>query len=119
MGLLGYAIDKGVELNKGRVGAKEGPNAIKRAFAGLPDLNQCEEIIDYGNVEHNHELLIDTQREFADLAAKSIKRHKQTFLLGGGHDIAYAQYLATRKVYPESSIAVSYTHLTLPTSDLV
>ena len=106
VGLLGYAIDKGVELNKGRVGAKEGPNAIKRAFAGLPDLNQCEEIIDYGNVEHNHELLIDTQREFADLAAKSIKRHKQTFLLGGGHDIAYAQYLATRKVYPESSIGV-------------
>ena len=46
VGLLGYAIDKGVELNKGRVGAKEGPNAIKRAFAGLPDLNQCEEIID-------------------------------------------------------------------------
>ena len=69
-------------------------------------MNQCEEIIDYGNVEHNHELLIDTQREFADLAAKSIKRHKQTFLLGGGHDIAYAQYLATRKVYPESSIGV-------------
>ena len=81
VGLLGYAIDKGVELNKGRVGAKEGPNAIKRAFAGLPDLNQCEEIIDYGNVEHNHELLIDTQREFADLAAKSMKRHKQTFYL--------------------------------------
>ena len=80
MGLLGYAIDKGVELNKGRR-CKEGPNAIKRAFAGLPDLNQCEEIIDYGNVEHNHELLIDTQREFADLAAKSIKRHKQTFYL--------------------------------------
>ena len=106
VGLLGYAIDKGVELNKGRVGAKEGPNAIKRAFAGLPDLNQCEEIIDYGNVEHNHELLIDTQREFADLAAKSMKRHKQTFLLGGGHDIAYAQYLATRKVYPELSIGV-------------
>ena len=28
-----------------------------------------------------------------------MKRHKQTFLLGGGHDIAYAQYLATRKVF--------------------
>lgn len=33
------------------------------------------------------------------LAAKSIANHRQTFLLGGGHDIAYAQYLATRKVY--------------------
>ena len=75
-----------MQLIKGRIKqrtcrCKEGPNAIKRAFAGLPDLNQCEEIIDYGNVEHNHELLIDTQREFADLAAKSIKRHKQTFYL--------------------------------------
>lgn len=106
VGILGYAIDKGVELNKGRVGAKEGPNAIKKAFAGLPDLNQCEQIVDYGNVEHDHDALIDTQKEFAELAAKSIHNHKQTFLLGGGHDIAYAQYLATRQVYPNESIGV-------------
>lgn len=106
IGILGYAVDKGVELNKGRVGAKEGPNAIKKAFAGLPDLNQCEELVDYGNVEHDHDALIDTQKEYAELAAKSIQNHKQTFLLGGGHDIAYAQYLATRKVYPNESIGV-------------
>ena len=106
VGILGYAVDKGVELNKGRVGAKEGPNAIKKAFAGLPDLNQCEELVDYGNVEHDHDALIDTQKEYAELAAKSIQNHKQTFLLGGGHDIAYAQYLATRKVYPNESIGV-------------
>lgn len=106
VGLLGYAVDKGVELNKGRIGAKEGPNAVKKAFAGLPDLNQCEEIVDYGNVEHSHEHLIETQEEYAILAAKSIKNHSQTFLLGGGHDIAYAQYLATRKVFPNQSIGV-------------
>ncbi|WP_145350247.1 formimidoylglutamase [Staphylococcus capitis] len=106
VGILGYAVDKGVELNKGRVGAKEGPNKIKQALAGLPDLNQCEELIDYGNVEHDHDSLIDTQQEYAELAAKSIQNHKQTFLLGGGHDIAYAQYLATRKVYPNESIGV-------------
>ncbi|MFW3554977.1 formimidoylglutamase [Staphylococcus caprae] len=106
VGILGYAVDKGVELNKGRIGAKEGPNAIKKAFAGLPDLNQCEELVDYGNVEHDHDALIDTQKEYAELAAKSIQNHKQTFLLGGGHDIAYAQYLATRKVYPNESIGV-------------
>lgn len=106
VGILGYAVDKGVELNKGRVGAKEGPNKIKQTFSGLPDLNQCEELIDYGNVEHDHDSLIDTQQEYAELAAKSIQNHKQTFLLGGGHDIAYAQYLATRKVYPNESIGV-------------
>ena len=71
----------------------------------MPDLNQCEELIDYGNVEHDHDSLIDTQQEYAELAAKSIQNHKQTFLLGG-HDIAYAQYLATRKVYPNESIGV-------------
>lgn len=37
VGILGYAVDKGVALNKGRIGAKEGPDAIKQAFAGLPD----------------------------------------------------------------------------------
>ena len=106
VGILGYAVDKGVALNKGRIGAKEGPDAIKQAFAGLPDLNQCETLVDYGNVYHDHEELIDTQKEFAMLAAKSIANHRQTFLLGGGHDIAYAQYLATRKVYPTQSIGV-------------
>lgn len=106
VGMLGYAVDKGVELNKGRIGAKEGPNAIKQAFAGLPDLNQCETFVDYGNVEHTNERLIDTQKEFAELASKAIINHKQTFLLGGGHDIAYAQYLALRKVYPEQSIGI-------------
>jgi arginase family enzyme len=36
--------------------------------------------------------IIDTQKEFATLAAKSIVNHRQTFLLGGGHDIAYAHH---------------------------
>lgn len=81
VGILGYAVDEGVALNKGRIGAKEGPDAIKQAFAGLPDLNQCETLVDYGNVYHDHEELIDTQKEFAMLAAKSIANHRQTFFI--------------------------------------
>ena len=79
----------------------------------MPDLNQCEELVDYGNVEHDHDALIDTQKEYAELAAKSIQNHKQTFLLGGGHDIAYAQYLATRKVYLTNLLASSILMPTL------
>lgn len=105
VGILGYAVDKGVELNKGRIGAKEGPNAIKKVFANLPVIRQCN-IYDYGNVEHDHDSLEETQQEFAHYVAKSIKRHNQTFLLGGGHDIAYAQYLGTREAYPNASIGV-------------
>lgn len=105
VGILGYAVDKGVELNKGRIGAKEGPNVIKKTFANLPVIRQCN-VYDYGNVEHNHDRLEETQQEFAHYVAKSIKKHNQTFLLGGGHDIAYAQYLGTREAYPDASIGV-------------
>ena len=105
VGLLGYAVDKGVELNKGRLGAKEGPDAIKKAFANLPVLSDCK-IYDYGNVEHDHDHLEATQKEFAQYVATSIQRHKQTFLLGGGHDIAYAQYLGIREVYPDASLGI-------------
>lgn len=105
VGLLGYAVDKGVELNKGRMGAKEGPDAIRKAFANLPDLSLCS-ICDYGNVEHHESQLIKTQQEYGHLVAESISRHKQTFLLGGGHDIAYAQYLGVREAYPDASIGV-------------
>ncbi|SCS69675.1 formimidoylglutamase [Staphylococcus caeli] len=105
VGVLGYEVDKGVELNKGRTGAKEGPNAIKKTFANLPVIRQSK-IYDYGNVLHDHERLEDTQIEFGHLVAKSIQKHNQTFLLGGGHDIAYAQYLGTREAYPDASIGV-------------
>lgn len=105
VGMLGYAVDKGVELNKGRVGAKEGPDAIKKAFANLPVMHDTQ-IYDYGNVEHDHERLEETQKEFGHLVAQSIQRHNQTFLLGGGHDIAYAQYLGVREAHPDASIGV-------------
>lgn len=103
--ILGYAIDKGVELNQGRVGAKEGPNAIKQAFAGLPAATETN-IIDYGNVEHDHEALIDTQREFGQYVSQLLQNNQRTFLLGGGHDIAYAQYLGVREANPNQSIGV-------------
>ncbi|MCU5745235.1 formimidoylglutamase [Staphylococcus sp. SQ8-PEA] len=106
VGMLGYAVDYGVKLNKGRIGAKEGPDAIRKAFASLPMVGSTE-VTDYGNVEHEDDRpLEETQQEYANLVSKSIKRHKQTFLLGGGHDIAYAQYLGVRDAYPDKSIGV-------------
>ncbi|EKU49009.1 formimidoylglutamase [Staphylococcus massiliensis] len=103
IGILGYAIDKGVELNKGRVGAKEGPDAIRKAFSGLPILDK-KTVTDYGNVYHDRDELIDTQKEYADYVEKSMAHNNFTFLIGGGHDIAYAQYLGARKANPDASI---------------
>ena len=103
--LLGYAVDEGVLLNKGRVGAKEGPDAIRRAFAGLPTMSEIP-ITDYGNVQHDASELYDTQQEFGQYVAQLLQRHERTILLGGGHDIAYAQYLGVRAANPGQSIGV-------------
>ena len=45
----------------------------------LPDLSECEMLIDYGNVEHTSNHLRETQQEMARLSAKVIKQHKQAF----------------------------------------
>lgn len=106
VGLLGYAVDKGIELNEGRIGAKKGPDEIKKAFAQLPDLSECESLVDYGNVEYTKGSLSEVQEEMGHLAARVIQQHHQSFFIGGGHDIAYAQYLATRHTYPDASIGI-------------
>ncbi|KAA1038374.1 formimidoylglutamase [Macrococcus equipercicus] len=103
--LLGYAVDEGVRLNKGRQGAVEGPDAIKTAFAGLPVIAGAM-VSDYGNITHDHDTLLETQQELAAEAAELLQRHQLTFLLGGGHDIAYAQYLAVRQAYPGKTVGV-------------
>ncbi|UXR69335.1 MULTISPECIES: formimidoylglutamase [unclassified Staphylococcus] len=103
--LLGYAIDEGVKLNKGRPGAKEGPDAIRRSFSGLPTMSEIS-ITDYGNVSHEAETLYETQQAFGEYVSKLLKHHSRTFLLGGGHDIAYAQYLGVRAANPGKSIGV-------------
>ncbi|TDM04597.1 formimidoylglutamase [Macrococcus carouselicus] len=100
---LGYAIDEGVRLNKGRMGAAAGPDAIRRAFAGLP---ARVDVSDYGNVVHDHDTLIETQREYAEIAAGLMKDSRLTLLVGGGHDIAYAQYMAMKQVYKKQKIGV-------------
>ena len=72
-------MDKGVENNKGRIGSRKGPDIIKHEFMKLPDLSECEMLIDYGNVEHTSNHLRETQQEMARLSAKVIKQHKQAF----------------------------------------
>lgn len=107
VGILGYAVDEGVILNQGREGAKFAPNYIKHCFSNLPDLNQCEQIIDYGNIIHQDNKSLDsTVSEMGKFSARVMKNHQQTFLIGGGHDIAYAQYLATRENFPNASIGI-------------
>ena len=66
-------------MNKGRLGAKEGPDAIKKAFANLPVLSDCK-IYDYGNVEHDHDDLEDTQKNSQNMLRHQYKGINRRFI---------------------------------------
>jgi formiminoglutamase len=90
---LGYACDEGVKRNQGRIGASQGPEAIRRHLAKQPEhLSETLSIYDAGNIRCEDEDLEKSQacltRNVTDLLTNGFF----PILLGGGHDIAYAHY---------------------------
>ncbi|WP_350284691.1 formimidoylglutamase [uncultured Croceitalea sp.] len=93
LALLGYACDEGVRLNKGRVGAKEGPMAIRKALAKMPNhLKDTTSLIDVGDIVYAKSDLDAVQKELALTVTELLQKNTLPVLLGGGHDIAYGHY---------------------------
>lgn len=82
VGILGYAVDRGVYLNQGRVGAKQGPDAIRTKF-GNPPLMHDLSIADFGNVTTEEKIVENVQHEYAELIDKTNDYAKFHLLIGG------------------------------------
>ncbi len=97
--LLGFACDAGVARNQGRVGAAEGPAALRRALAPLAWHRQGP-AYDAGDVRCEGDAMEEAQQELADRLAPLLDEGHLPIVLGGGHEVAYAswsglaQYLA-------------------------
>ncbi|MFO7553510.1 MAG: formimidoylglutamase [Haliea sp.] len=93
--LLGLASDRGVQLNKGRPGANEGPRALRAALANMAWHHQLP-IMDAGDVRVDTDLAAGQ-----DAYAKRVAGHLDAgyFLvgLGGGHEIGWASYQGCRR----------------------
>lgn len=103
--LLGYSCDEGVRRNQGRVGAAEGPDAIRAALAPLtvrPDM-MC---FDAGNVTVVGQDLEGSQRHLAETLAGIFERSGKPIVLGGGHEIAWGSYQGLRHVFPDDSVGI-------------
>jgi formimidoylglutamase len=95
--LLGCADDTGVRLNRGRAGASEGPNGIrKHLFKMTPpmDLEWEDKIrlFDLGNVVPGADIS-ETHARVRALSSGVAKRGALLVLLGGGHDFAAPGFL--------------------------
>jgi formiminoglutamase len=91
--LLGFCCDEGVRRNLGRVGAAQGPQALRQALAKLA-LPLTEEFVlfDIGDIVCQNENLEAAQTALATLVSQLLQKKIMPIILGGGHEVAWGHY---------------------------
>lgn len=110
--LVGFASDAGISRNKGRAGAKLGPDQIKTQLAKLPCPNN-QSYIDLGNIMCEDDALESAQNQFAQIIQFCQHNGHKTIALGGGHEIAWAHYQGLSAKYPKIGIINFDAHFDL------
>ena len=120
--LIGFACDAGVKRNHGRIGARQGPAALRNALGNTP-VHYCTAIADAGDVvcepTQESDGLEQAQQALAKAVANILATGKLPIALGGGHEIAWgsfsglAQHLAQREQTPRIGIINLDAHFDL------
>lgn len=98
--LMGFACDIGVANNKGRVGAKAGPDKARHAMANSA-WHLSKTLFDAGDIVAKGELEA-AQQEFAQHVSKFIADGRFVLGIGGGHEMAWASYLGVSQALHET-----------------
>lgn len=109
---LGFCSDAGIRRNQGRIGAKEGPNAIRQQLAKLA-CHSNQQFLDIGNIHCDHDLLESSQDQFAKLLSYCHQQGLKTIAFGGGHEIAWGHFSGLVPHYPKIGIINFDAHFDL------
>ncbi|MGT2933357.1 formimidoylglutamase [Streptococcus catagoni] len=106
--LIGFKSDKGVYINHGRVGAVEGPDAIRTQVAKLPwHFGQSVRIYDVGDIDGPNRTLEELQMSLAQAVRRLRALNLIPIVLGGGHETAFGHYLGLKNsIDSEKELAV-------------
>lgn len=104
--LHGFAVDEGVKRNKGRVGAKDAPDIIRKNMSNFPVINPEFSLKDFGNISCEDGNVEKSQNVLAEKVEEVLKRNAKSVVLGGGHEVMYAHYSGIRKAFPERKIGI-------------
>ncbi|TQE42631.1 formimidoylglutamase [Corynebacterium phoceense] len=101
--LLGFATDEGVRRNGGRVGAADGPDALRAALGSLAVHDEFPRI-DAGTVVTEGEDLESAQAEVSDKVEELVRAGHLPIVLGGGHETSFATGRGLARVRPSAII---------------
>ena len=90
--LIGFCSDAGVLRNQGRTGAAAGPAAIRAALGSLA-FHGTRSVTDAGDITVTGDALEEGQVRAGAALTTMLDAGYLTFVLGGGHETAYASYL--------------------------
>lgn len=117
VGIVGVPVDEGVKRNGGRIGAKGGPEAIRTelykrtAFViGKEQSPSSVPVFDFGDVKTG-KTLEDTHSSLEEIIQTLIAAGIIPVVLGGGHDIAYPNFLGFSKGKKNVGVINIDTHL--------
>lgn len=112
--LLGFCSDEGVKRNKGRVGAKNAPDQIRKSLANLPfNKKNQKEIFDFGNIALTNGNLEAARNEQTECVAELIQKNYFPIVLGGGHETALGNFLGLASHFKKIGIINVDAHFDL------
>lgn len=101
--IIGFKCDEGIKYNKGRQGAKNAPNHIRKELRNLPcQFDSHIKIYDAGNI-HFHESLESTQQALSTAVDKILDLGLFPIVLGGGHEVAFGHYNGLKNFVDETN----------------
>lgn len=112
--IVGFCSEEGVNRNKGRLGAKESPDLIRKSLANLPfNFSNNQFLYDTGNLICDDDNLELAREEQIKLVDKIIKNNHFPIVIGGGHETALGNFLALVKTYSNIGIINIDAHFDL------
>jgi len=104
--LQGFAVDEGVRRNKGRVGAKDAPDIIRRNMTNFPVIMPDFSMLDFGNITCEDGDLEKAQNSLAENVSQILAKGAKSLVLGGGHEVTFAHYSGIRNAFPGKKIGI-------------
>lgn len=91
---IGFCCDEGIKRNRGRVGAANGPAAIRKEMSNLPcHFTREVRLFDAGNVFCENNNLEESEKYLSSVVEKILSLNLFPIVLGGGHEVAFGHYM--------------------------